>query len=437
MDRKKRRIEALKSVLIVLLFVLFVVLALLDWLYDVETLPEGLRQPAVKIESALGLYAGGAVTVEESRAETYGEAAIPVSAAVTLSGGRYAALGRESQQARRLYARLAPVIGEAAGSAGEFKEITRREWRAALSAEGIYFRLSDELPFRLLSLGLGVSRETGPELDRLLLAPGENGVTLFAASEERAYRAETSASAEALRSLMEDFSRGEAADWQQSAGFSFERGLAGELLTAGAADMPRVSVSVPTVSEPAFEGYLSLFSINPHTNYRYTTAEGLRRAVDVSRVLELSEGGELRYRDAAGDHGIEIDAASLPRMIEQLRRIAAGTVGACAGDGALTLRSYQQEDGRAVVCFGCTVAGAAVYPQGREAAAVFVVEHGVLTRAEMLLRRYAIENDDLVLIPESRAQALAGGPCEPAYFDSGDGCTPRWCAAGARGQVAA
>ena len=433
-----RRVEALKSLLIVLLLAAFVLLTMLCWLYDVKTLPEPLRPAAERVERALGLYSGVTVTVEGSRAETYGEAVTPAAAAVTLPGGRYAALGRACQSARRLYARLAPLIGEAAGSAGEFTLLSREAWREALASEGIYFDLTGEVPFQLFSLGLGVSRENGPALKSLLLLPGESGVVLCLSSSEGAWRARTSASAETLRGVLGEFSDGIAQrteDWTPGALFSFEQGLEGELLTAGRITMPQASVSTPALAEPAFENLLSYFDINPHTNYRYTTAAGLRRAVDVSRVLELSEKGELRYRDVSGDNGIAVDMSSLSRMIEQLRRIAAGTMGAYAGDGTLTLRSFSAEGQDAVVTFGCTLAGAAVYPGGREAAAVFVVENGILTRAEMLLRRYTLESTDLTLLPENRAQALAGGPCAAAYFDDGYSCTPRWCAE--NGEVAA
>lgn len=438
---KERVREGIKSALIVLLLMLLVYLTAATWLYDAKNLPSGVRSAVSGISEFLGLDMGEPeVRVEGSRAETYGRAVFPVSAAVSWDGGRVAAYGRASGGAERLFERLAPLLGEAAGSAERFTSVSEISWQTALGRTGVFFRLCGSEPFSLFALGLGVTAQestAGLEIESLMLLPEDGGVVIYIKNEDGVMSAKTSASSDTLLGVITEYEAGGMSTngWREGALFSFERGLEGEMLAVdGTNEMYCLDVSVPAIGETTFETLLSAFGINPMTNYRYTTPDGSRRALEGGRSLELNSHGGLIYRDSRSESwsGLEIDCTCEASAIEQVRRIAELTVGSATGDARIALRSFEWTESGAVVRFGYVWQGMPVYIGDAEASAVFEIEDGVLVRAELLMRRFSVSAATVTLIPERRAQFLAGGETVIAYHVDVDEQTarPEWVAPG-------
>jgi len=423
--------EALKSAAIVLLLALMVYLTAVTWFYDVDTLPAGLRGAVMRAADALGMDTGdAAVEIMGSRAETYGEAVTPVSCAVTWTDGRAAVTHDSFHEAHRFFVRMSPLLGEAVGSAGELRAVSRPAWQNALKNEGVYFELSDAEPLSLFALGLGVSTKDEAVVSSLLMQPDGDSVKIYIASAESVFSASTSASGDALRDTIAEFAQGTAGEnWQSGCLFSFERGISGENLLCDESPSVRlVNAAAPNVSDSAFGTLLSAFGINPMTNYRYTTSDGSRRAVDGTRSIELTADGVLIYRDAGGEdsHGAEIDCASDALLIEGARRIAEATAGSLAGEGKITLRDYSRSGADGSVSFGYTVGGMPVYVDGSSAAVKFEIEDGTVVRAELRLRRYSAAEERITLIPERRAQVIGGAVSIGCRDDGDELMTPAW-----------
>jgi len=436
MDGRKKGLELFKTLLLMLLIAVSLFLTARIWFYDASVIPMGLTQRIAGIERLFGLDTAPAVT-GGVRDYSYTAAALPVKYAVTLSDGRR---GGEygASDTKTLYGMAEVPIGEAIGSAGAAEKADENGWRAALSGEGLYLEYAYAVPLDTLAHWSGV--ETSGNLTaftkKLLLSASGEFLTIWYKDNNNAVF--TAATAVPSSKLMRKIEGVE----PNGCRFAFEcegvySGLQSEFFCFDSEQvMPKVAVSVPEVDEQGFEGLLRIFSINPLTNSRYTSADGARHAISGARSLILGSDGLLIYSDNAPEagEGVTLGTGDMPEeaLIEAFRQIAAGTAGAQCGAAELCLKSvrFDEDSGSYTAVFAWIVSGAAVYCDNGDEAAVFRASGGKLVSARISLRCFNNTNVLTELIPADRAAFLAeklgGSELGITYFCSGNSAEAKW-----------
>lgn len=424
--RAKKWIERIKSALIVLLMLSMTVLFLLTWSTDTASLPEGVQRVVGGVQRFFGNGAEQAPVVEGSRAETYGDAVVLTSAAIN-SGGRTRAMFAPDASLDEFASSLRPLLADCLASADSPVEIGISDCVAAAKADGVFASYSGTLKCSLLARTIGVECHSAGDssADRVFLAAADGKVELYAISGVGCRRFATAVDSARLDALLST-ERGGAADWSYDLGFA-DSALA--VYPSGDLRIATASSSPATVSDGTFSSMLEAFSMNPATNYRYTSAGGTQYVVEDSQLIAISVDGHIRYALQGGTTGGYRPRAvrSEDAAVEHCRTLLGTVASGATGDARLSLRSVEYDsDGRMTVRFGYTLGALSVYIDGARDAAVFTFEDGTLTSAHITLRRYAYDGETALMMPPASAAAIGSGAL--CYFDSSDTGTlsPDW-----------
>lgn len=424
--RAKKWIERIKSALIVLLMLSMTVLFLLTWSTDTASLPEGVQRVVGGVQRFFGNGAEQAPVVEGSRAETYGDAVVLTSAAIN-SGGRTRAMFAPDASLDEFASSLRPLLADCLASADSPVEINISDCVAAAKADGVFASYSGTLKCSLLARTIGVECHSAGDssADRVFLAAADGKVELYAISDEGCHRFATAVDSSRLDALLST-ELGAAADWSYDLGFA-DSALA--VYPSGDLRIATASSSPATVSDGTFSSMLEAFSMNPATNYRYTSAGGTQYVVEDSQLIAISVDGHIRYALQGGTTGGYRPRAvrSEDAAVEHCRTLLGTVASGATGDARLSLRSVEYDsDGRMTVRFGYTLGALSVYIDGSRDAAVFTFEDGTLTSAHITLRRYAYDGETALMMPPASAAAIGSGAL--CYFDSSAAGTlsPDW-----------
>lgn len=414
--RAKKWIERIKSALIVLLMLSMTVLFLLTWSTDTASLPEGVQRVVGGVQRFFGNGAEQAPVVEGSRAETYGDAVVLTSAAIN-SGGRTRAMFAPDASLDEFASSLRPLLADCLASADSPVEIGISDCVAAAKSDGVFASYSGTLKCSLLARMYGVECHSAGDssADRVFLAAADGKVELYAISGVGCRRFATAVDSARLDALLST-ERGGAADWSYDLGFA-DSALA--VYPSGDLRIATASSSPATVSDGTFSSMLEAFSMNPATNYRYTSAGGTQYVVEDSQLIAISVDGHIRYALQGGTTGGYRPRAvrSEDAAVEHCRTLLGTVASGATGDARLSLRSVEYDsDGRMTVRFGYTLGALSVYIDGARDAAVFTFEDGTLTSAHITLRRYAYDGETALMMPPASAAAIGSGAL--CYFDS-------------------
>ncbi len=424
MSRRARVVEILKSVLIVLLMAAMLLLFLLTWSTDPDSLPEGVGRV---VSAVNGFFGGGfdaAPAVEGSRADTYGEASPPNAVAV-MRGGSLEAFFAFNGTLGEAYSRVQLTLADCLGSADGAANVSRGEFLLAAHEPGaVFVSYSGLQPLSLIALSHGVEAYgVGEEtVDRLLLAPGGENVILYAAGGGQYMRMATAVAGSRLGQLFDGINGADAA-YSSDLGFS-GTGLSvypGEELRA-----PVITVQPSAMSESAVTGLMSAFGMNTESNYRYVSSDGTQYAVENGVMLAVGADGSIAYSAGAdGGIGLRPDASDAG-VIEFCRAILEGGSTGIVGDAEWALCGFERTEERAEVRFGYTVNGLPLYIGEYESAAEFVIEDGRLTGAHIALLRCLSGEESALMMPPAPAAVV--GLNEPAYFTGGGygEVVPQW-----------
>ena len=423
--RSKKWIERIKSALIVLLMLSMTVLFLLTWSTDTASLPEGVQRVVSGVQRFFGGGAEQPPVVEGSRAETYGDAVYLTSAAIS-ADRRTRAMFAPDASLDEFASSLKPLLADCLASADSPTAVSISDCVSATRADGVFASYSGTLKCSLLARTIGVECHSAGDssADRVFLTAADGKVELYAISDEGCHRFTTAVDGARLDALLST-ELGGAADWSYDLGF--DGGLA--VYPDGDLRVPTASSSPAAVSDGTFGSMLEAFSMNPATNYRYTSAGGTQYVVEDSQLIAISVDGHIRYAfqgGAVGGYGaraVRSEDAAVEHCRKLLSTVAAGAI----GDAKLSLRSVEYDsDGRMTVRFGYTLGALPVYIDGSRDAAVFTFESGTLTSAHMTLRRYAYDGETALMMPPASAAAI--GSDALCYRDSTDTGTlkPDW-----------
>ena len=437
--RKRRAVEALKDVLIVLLSCSAVWLA--------------VRTPLSAPLRGLLQGEGDQAAPGQSQAEGRAEAAVPVAMSVNLPGAAGMPEGSESVRhglrydqasCQELFQKIVGPLAETLSSAAAPEQVTPEGWREALTGTlGVYMDFQGQVPMPVLVGWLsGEETQLTAAVRRLALVGSGEGLELYYRDEEDGsyYRCRSQASSlysleQALEGLADN-----------GAFYAFESeqyaGLDPDTLLLPDAPAPAVYAAVNPMST-AQRALASLvrdlgFSLNS-TSF-YSTDEQVARSGDDS--VRLSDRGiaQYTYEEKDGNGLFPIlrlsNAGSLFDSVETCRQIALSAMGSRCGEARLYLMSARQTDRGLEIDFGYSLNGVPVLLD-RGCAARFVVSGGQVVQFFIYLRSYTSSGTaSLVLPPRQGAAALLAGGLEGeelllTYADGGgDTIQAGWSARG-------
>ena len=437
--RRRRAVEALKDVLIVLLSCSAVWLA--------------VRTPLAVPLRGLLQGEGAQLPPGQSQAEGRAEAAVPMAMAVNLPAAAGMPEGSESVRhglrydqgaCQALFQRVAGPLVETLSSAGEPEPVGRSQWEQALTGRlGVYMDFQGQVPMPVLVGWLsGEETQLTAAVRRLALVGREEGLELYYRDEEDGsyYRCRSqAASLYSLEQALEGLT-------DNGAFYAFESeqyaGLDPDTLLLPDAPAPAVYAAVNPMSST--QGALASlvrdlgFSLNS-TSF-YSTDEQVARSGDDS--VRLSDRGIAQYtyeeKDGSGLFPVLrlSNAGSLFDSVETCRQTALSAMGSRCGEARLYLMSARQTDRGLEIDFGYSLNGVPILLD-RGCAARFVVNRGQVVQFFIYLRSYTSSGTaSLVLPPRQGAAALLAGGLEGeelllTYADGGgDTIQAGWSARG-------
>ena len=415
---KKRLIERIKSLLIVLLSCSAVFLVLRT---QASIAGSGERQEA---------YAAG----ESGPASTEdpGAMARPLRMAAAIQrGSEVVRYGVQYDQAGtdELYQQAYSLLVEALSSAGEPREISEEAWRQALSsAPGLYFDWQGEIPLTVLNGWLSVDNQTlAGAVRRMVLTAVEGRVLLYSWDESAGQGwacpcdvISAGRLAEAVGALQEN-----------GAIFAFEGedylSLSPYTMVLLQPPVPAVySASNPVAGEDSLRALQETLGF-PENSVSYTAAGELvlRSRND---TLHMAEDGQVSYEAAAeGSDRYRLAGTGVYEAVEGCRQLAQQTLGQSCGEASLYLMSAEEAgEGSWQVEFGYQLDGVQVRLDRDGWAARFLVEQGQITEFQLRFRSYADSGTTSVVLPERQAMAAmeakghGGEELLLVYLDSGE-----------------
>ena len=407
--RRRRGVETLKSLLILLLSLSALYLTLLALDYSrVEWAP---------IQAVLSLFRP---EQEQAPADTFvpsGQVSfspVPVRVAVSDGTDRFASQ-YDRQQTDRLFDELSILLSEALSGAQSPVQVGESAWRQALQAPGVWFDFLGTLPLEALRAWMGAEGGSpipaGHAARRLAVAlDGEEQVRLFYHNEaDGLYYA--CATDVAWQGHMDGLVAGYGGNgcsfvFEQGGDSGYERLDPYVLLSPDALQPPLYRVSDPL---SGLDGG-TVSAIQQAVGFQaqgYPVAGGVRIR-EGRETLELGSDGMAVYH--AGDEEparYPVGDGSDPlTLAETTWRLAAGTVGRWCGEARLYLQGLEElADGSVRVSYGYSLNGADVSLPGGVPAASFTVRNGQITDYTLCFRRYEPTGQTGLVMRERQAAA--------------------------------
>lgn len=423
--RRKRIVERIKSVLILLLSCSAVYLVVLTQSIAV---PSGLlSRPA----------GGGGVLSVADPAET--ARPLRMAAVIPAGGSEVQRFGVQYSDADTadLFQQAYTILVEALSSANQPEEVTETEWRQALTAApGLYFDWQGEVPLAVLDGWLSVENPllTG-SVRRMVLAAREGRVFLC-------YFDETAGGYYACSSDVVSASRLEEvveALRDNGARFAFETeeysGLEPYTLVLGEPLSPAVYASVDPLGGKQSELQEVLGFPESSASFSGAGEQVIRSRND---TLRIGVDGTVTYEPATeGSDRYLLAGGGLYESVEGCRDLAQQAVGAVGGVERLFLMSARETgQGSWEIQFGYSLDGIQVRLGEDGWAARFTVEQGQITGFQLRMRCYTDTGTTTVVLPERQAMAAMeakGHENEElllVYLDTGaEMVTASWAAA--------
>ena len=420
----RRRREAVKTALIVLLTLSALVLTYFSPLVQSSGLPNLFSQGLTDNASA------------SYRPQALPAAAVPARMAVGTSVNLYG-IQYDQTEVDALFDQSATLLGEALRGADEPAALSESQWQALLSGQCVYFGYLSPMPLSALCLWLtgGVGGLTD-SARHIILAPGPNGtLTLNYQGEEGGFfQCSTGLDADLhLEPILASVS-------PNSAFFAFESGELPDVvepytLFTDQELSPAVYDSASPLSLSDAQQVSALLTALSFSDQNQAPISGGMAFVDGEDTLRLLHSGSVTYHTSG--RGKYTAQPGLAGAVQAAWTLADAACGPLSGSGRLYLRSAQASGGEEcyTVTFGYCLNGSAVYLYDSGWAASFQVEQGVVTDFTIHLRAYSPSGEPALLLPAEKAAAaltaLTQSPRELAvqYRDTGDSqARPYWSA---------
>ncbi len=396
-------LEALKSLLIVLLSLSAIYLAGSSQLYG-DVLSDWIRSIKTSSTQLLG-------PADNSPAETT-QSIYPVRIAVTNESGRYGAQ-YDTTTVDAVYDQLAVLLNEALSSGCAPTEISADEWVQSLTASpSIYFDLLGSVPLSALSGWLS-GNSSNPLLfgtvRRLSLSADADGNVLlsYVNEEDSLYYACITeiVSRDQLFSAVSSYTANEALFAFEQSGYA---ALYPYTLLLPDTPSPVVYSASSPLTSANLSTLLTALSFRVQANSIYQSSEGqvVRSGND---TLRIANNGVATYYTSEPDSPLFSlsPGSSDADKIDLARSLTDSTVGLWCGDARLYLSSAQLlANGTYQVDFNYCLNGAAVCTVAEEGyAARFIFSDNQLTDFTLCFRCYTATNTTTFVLPELQAVA--------------------------------
>ena len=401
---KKRLIERVKSLLIVLLSCSAVFLVV------------RAQEEIVPADGPEAVYHGEGDGLNS--AEGSGAAARPMRMAAAIQRGsevvRYG-VQYDQEGTDALYQQSYSLLVEALSSASQPREIGEEVWLQALSAApGLYFDWQGEIPMAVLTGWLSVDNPalTGTTVRRLVLTAEGGQVRLYGWDDSSGRGCVSSCDVISSNRLVEMVG----ALQENGAIFAFESedysGLSPHTMVLLQPPVPALYNGLnPLTGEESRRALQAQLGF-PESSVSYNAA-GEQVIRSRNDTLHIAEDGRVTYEAAEeGSDRYFVEGAGVYEAVEGCRRLAQQTLGQLWGEASLYLMSARETgEGGWQVEFGFRLDGVPVLLGEEGWAAWFLVEQGQITKFQLHFRSYADSGTTGVVLPEHQAMAAmeAGG----------------------------
>ena len=405
-QKKRSKLDALQNIAITVLTVTAVLLFLRTQLYTIA--PDG---------GALETLLGGPTTAPDySTAVTSAELRAPVRVAVSgdKTYGRYGSV--TTTTADESFAPLKTFLQEALGSAHSFTVSDEDAFFTALDRPSIYYDFLEPLPLSVLSgLVAGTSGEEHRSARQLVLSAAEDDTVqlVLCDGEGMYYQCQTAITGSDLTGAVNLFELG-------SGYFAFDYTVLSDhyrriaptsLFLEPLPQLPTLSVSTDLPDESSL---LEELGFNPHTNSRYTEANGTEVVVEGDLSVRFLPDGTIRYKGSdseANETRLTVESAG---EIPTLQEAASGTcdllnqlLASYPSDASLYLLKIQRSGSTTTLYFDYQSGGIPIRQASGVPAAEVQLNGRRVSSLNLLLRQYTAGTDTSLLLPMKQTIAIA------------------------------
>ncbi len=355
---KRRGIETVKSILIILLSVSAVAMILQTALFQEGLSGYGSLRNAVKV-----LYSG---TVPAAENMETAAAAVPVQMAATGETGRYAAV-RGTDELEAAFTKTSAIFSEALGSAGEAVPIGSGEWYRALEKTGIYIAFDSKIPVYVLAKWLSSQcPHTFAASRYLVCCTDADTVALLYSDGEEYFSCSTSALPRSLDEYIFLFR-------PNGARFGFELAAVSDSyknvdpcsLTVGGMNEGLYLYSYRgAISSEQYSSLMEKLVLNPYAEKGYVDKDGWDVYLLSGGTLKVRSDGQVSYRvtepgriDALGLQPGKDGYLDDTQIIEATRGFTMASAGADCGDADVYLSAYEKDGERITVTYSFYIDG--------------------------------------------------------------------------------
>ena len=404
-QKKRGKLDVLQNIAITVLSVSAMLLFLRTQLYTLS--PSGGQLDRLLSGSSASSNAPASALSSELRA--------PVHVAVSGDGayGRYGNLTLTT--ADEAFASLKTFLQEALGSARMFSSSDEKAFFTALNRTSVYYDFLEPLPLAALAGLIGTTvDEEALSARQLVLSASEEGIVQLTLSDGAGsyFRCDTAISSSDLLAAVNLFELGNgyfAFDYTELDSH-YSQVIPSSLFLDPLPALPVLTAST-SLSDPS--GILSTLGFNPHTNSRYTEANGTEVIVEGNQSVRLLPDGTVRYKgsDEANESALTIEAAG---DIPTLQEAATGVSGLLSqltsrylNDASLYLLDIQHSGEVTTLLFDYQFNGIPIrFSDGAPAAEVQLTGTCV-SALSLRLRQYTAGTTPSLLLPAKQAIAIA------------------------------
>lgn len=414
---KRRAIELLKDILIVILVLAILVLTILALPAETLTSTPWLAALLRPFAGVLGMSQAELTYTE--KAVPAMDAAQPLAISIKNTAGRYSCQ-YDFAALDSAYETLGSTLGQALDTAGTLSETTRSRLYAALEEPSAALWYPAELPAEALATWLGVEAELDGCMAQLLVLSVQDGAVRLYLCGDQTRVCDTQVPAETLVQTLDSFR-------PDGSRFAFEDGSG---LYQAAAPLSLISDATPQIyaasaQNPCDSRFVTALAtqmgFNPYGDTSYTDAAGNSFFSETGCSLRVSASGQLLYESSA-DARFSAPSESPESLIETARGLLDTLAGGVTGSARLYLSGFEQTDDGAVCTFDYVLNGVSVLQQqGAEPAAGVTFTGSTITELTLSFRTYTLSAQTIAVMPAAQAAAIVrdGTLLRVCYDDAG------------------
>ena len=419
MADKKKLIEHLKSVLIVLLLISCSVLLYHTGYYsDTFDAINNFLISEVSVEQN-----GEGSTVD---IKNYGKSHV-MEFSVSFSDGSMYGCSYDGEEVENSYGRFSAFLAEALGSSYDHESANEINWLKAIEGEGVYMRYFAPQSTELLAMQLGTELpENGTEFmaDEFCLSVSDDSVYLYYRSGKEFVRCRTAVSASALIERINEFTPNGAFFSNSD---SMLRGLAKGRLIVDKSFVPAVSSNSAPGMTHILNTLMPLLGMNEYTASHYDEANGTSVYIDSDSILRVSPSGSA---SCELNKSLSAESPELCDVVSFCSDIVSRSIGNSCGEAEVYLLSVTQNlNGMNELTFDYLINGIPLI-NGSDHAAKFFVDGAEIYGVEFNFRSYSAADGYISLLPMYQAAAVAAAEGSSGirlcYQESPDGIICNW-----------